>query len=120
MFKKKKDINNVASVDTIVGKGTSIEGKLVSEGVVRIDGTFEGELNVEGDLVIGEAAQVKAVVQARNLLVVGSINGNIVTTGQLEIASTGKIKGDVETARLIIEAGGLLQGNCKMSISDEV
>jgi cytoskeletal protein CcmA (bactofilin family) len=119
MFKKKNNVSNVTSVNTILGKGTSIEGRMVADGAVRIDGIFEGEVHVEGDLVVGEEGQVKAAVQARNLLVVGAINGNVTTNGQLEIAPTGKIIGDVETARLVVEAGGLLQGHCKMTVTEE-
>lgn len=119
MFRKKNSSSNMASVNAIIGKGTKIEGKLVSEGAVRIDGSFEGEVSIEGDLVVGEAGQVKAAVSARNLLVVGTIDGNVITSGQLEIASTGKIKGDVQTARLIVEAGGLLKGHCKMSSQED-
>jgi len=119
MFRKKNSNSNMASVDTILGKGTKMEGKLVSEGAVRIDGSFEGEVSIEGDLVVGEAGQVKAAVSARNVLVVGTINGDVITSGQLEIAPAGKIKGDVQTGRLIVEAGGLLQGHCKMSAPEE-
>jgi cytoskeletal protein CcmA (bactofilin family) len=119
MLKKKRNCSNVTSVGTILGKDTKIEGKLNAEGTVRIDGTFVGEVDIAGDLVIGEEGQVRATVQAHNLLVVGAINGNVVTTGQLEIAPTGKIIGDVETARLIVEAGGLLQGHCKMAVPEE-
>lgn len=111
---KKKDDNAAAAVDTIIGKGTSITGKLVAEGAVRVDGRFEGELNTAGDLVVGEGGQVVATVKARNLLVVGTIKGDVVTSGQLEIAPTGKVEGDVQTARLIVESGGLLMGHCQM------
>lgn len=119
MFKKKRNGSNASSVGTILGKETKIEGKLTAEESVRIDGSFVGEVDIAGDLVVGEAGQVRATVQVHNLLVVGAINGDVVTSGQLEIAPTGIIKGDIETARLIVEAGGLLQGHCKISVPEE-
>ncbi|HHX77212.1 MAG TPA: polymer-forming cytoskeletal protein [Firmicutes bacterium] len=109
----------MASVETILGKSTKIEGKLVSEGAVRIDGSLEGEVHIEGDLVVGEGGQVKATVSVHNLLVVGVINGDVTTSGKLEIAPTGKIEGDVQTVRLIVEAGGVIQGNCKMAVPED-
>ncbi|MBC7323901.1 MAG: polymer-forming cytoskeletal protein [Moorella sp. (in: Bacteria)] len=111
---KRKDDNVAAAVDTLIGKETSITGKLVAEGAVRVDGRFEGELSTAGDLVVGEGGLVVATVKARNLLVVGTIKGDVVTSGQLEIAPTGKVEGDVQTARLIVEPGGLLMGHCQM------
>jgi cytoskeletal protein CcmA (bactofilin family) len=110
MFGRKSSSDNMASVETVIGKSTKVEGKLVSAGAVRIDGSLDGEVNIEGDLVVGESGQLKAMVSARNLLVVGTINGDVVTSGKLEIAPTGKIEGDVQTARLIVEAGGCTPG----------
>lgn len=115
----KKDNTAAATVDTVIGKGTRIEGKLVAEGAVRIDGCFEGEVSTEGDLVVGENGQVTAAIKARNLLVVGTIKGDVVTSGQLEIAPTGRVQGDVQTSRLVVEPGGLLQGRCQMPLPDE-
>ncbi|QGP91914.1 Polymer-forming cytoskeletal [Neomoorella glycerini] len=116
MLGKKNDAV-AATVDTVIGKGAKITGKLVAEGAVRIDGNLEGEVSTEGDLVVGESGQVVATVRARNLLVVGAIKGDVVTTGQLEIAPTGKVEGDVQTVRLIVEPGGLLQGHCQMPLA---
>ncbi len=115
MLGKKSD-PGTGTVDTLIGKGTKITGKLEAGGTVRIDGFFEGEVSTEGDLVIGENGQVVAAIKARNLLVVGAIKGDVATTGQLEIAPTGRIEGDVQTARLVVEPGGLLQGHCQMSL----
>ncbi len=112
----RKNDNVAATVDTVIGKGAKITGKLVAEGAVRIDGDFEGEVSTEGDLVVGESGKVVATVRGRNLLVVGTIKGDVAATGQLEIASTGKVEGDVQTARLIVEPGGLLQGHCQMPL----
>lgn len=114
-----KNNKKAVDVETIISKGTRMAGKLVSEGGVRIDGSFEGEINIEGDLVVGETGQVTATIKARNLLVVGLINGDVVANGQVEIATTGKVEGDVQTPRLIVEPGGLIQGYCKMPLPAE-
>ncbi|BCV23197.1 bactofilin family protein [Moorella sp. Hama-1] len=115
----KRNNADPTTVDTVIGKEARITGKLVSGGAIRIDGTFEGEVVTEGDLVVGETGQVVASVRARNLLVVGGIKGDVIAGGQLEIAPTGRIDGDVQTGRLIVEPGGLLQGHCQMPLPED-
>ncbi|MGI9860653.1 polymer-forming cytoskeletal protein [Moorella naiadis] len=115
----KKNNAEPTMVDTVIGKGARVTGKLVSGGAIRIDGALEGEVVTEGDLVVGENGQVIASVRARNLLVVGGIKGDVVAGGQLEIAPTGRIDGDVQTGRLIVEPGGLLRGHCQMPLPED-
>lgn len=116
----KRSRNGTTSVGTIFGRESKFVGTLVAEGAVRIDGSFEGEVCVEGDLVVGETGHVKATIKCKNLLAVGIVHGNVTTYGQLEIAPTGRIEGDVNTARLVIEPGGLLHGHCKMPMSEDI
>ena len=56
-------------ITTILGRGSSFEGKLTFEGTVRIDGRFAGEIKTDGTLIIGESAQVEANIQAAIVVV---------------------------------------------------
>lgn len=115
MFNRKKELEiNTEKIETIIGANVVFEGRLSTEGSVRIEGQLQGELSAKGDVVIGETGRIKANVQARHILLGGEITGNVRTGGRLEIGSSGRLIGDVEVASLIIEEGGLLQGNCKM------
>ena len=65
-------------------------------------------------MVIGEKGQVKANLRARNVLVAGLVKGNISALGKVEVASTGKIYGDLQVASLVIDDGAVFQGSCQM------
>jgi len=105
-------------VETLVGKETVLNGTLQSRGSVRIDGTFQGEINSQGDLIIGEGALVKARVSCINVIIAGCLEGNVCTKGKLEIRSTGVLVGDAEAGILSVEEGAVLRGNCTMKIDE--
>jgi cytoskeletal protein CcmA (bactofilin family) len=118
LFGKHK--NAVAQkVETLVGKETALNGTLQSRGSVRIDGTFQGEINSQGDLIIGEGALVKACVNCSNIIVAGRLEGNVFTKGKLELRNTGVLVGDAEVGTLSVEEGAVMLGNCKMKTSED-
>lgn len=113
MGNKEKDGFNTRKVDTLIGKETSFKGNLEAPGgAVRIDGYFEGELHIGGDLIIGETGKVIGNLIAKNVVVAGEVNGSIESRGKLELAPTAKVVGDSKMVTLIIEDGAFLQGMC--------
>jgi len=114
MFSK-KEVVNVGKVDTIIGKDTNFQGTIKANSTLRIDGKVSGEVECQGDIVVGESGIVEASLKANNLLVAGAIKGNVNISGKLELASTGKLEGDIlSTSSLIIDDGALFQGSCQM------
>ena len=101
--------------ETVVGANTSIVGTLKSDGNIRIDGTVEGDIEILGNLIIGETGRVIATLKAQNVHVSGAVKGEITAVEQLEISPTGKVWGDIITAALHIEPGGLFRGQSAMS-----
>ncbi len=114
MFKK-KDIKNTGKVDTIVGKDVSLEGAVKGSGTIRIDGDIDGIIDIEGDLIIGETAGVRADVKAHNLLLAGHLRGKVEIQNKLELCSSGSLYGDVNTGTLVIQEGGYVQGEFIMT-----
>lgn len=106
---------NTDKVDTVIGKGTEIKGTLNGAGVLRIDGNVEGEINIDGDVVIGETGKVMADINARHITVAGETTGNISAEGKLEIISTGKVYGDIDVMHLVINDGAVFEGKCEMN-----
>lgn len=113
MFKKKEEVN-FDKVETLLGRETAFEGVIKSSGTVRIDGKFSGQIFTQGDLVIGEEGLAKATINARNVLIAGIVEGNITAEGKVEITPTGKVIGDMNVAKLIIDEGAVFKGNCLM------
>ncbi|HHV78686.1 MAG TPA: polymer-forming cytoskeletal protein [Firmicutes bacterium] len=101
------------AIETLIGKNVKIEGKLISEGSVRIDGQVEGHVQCQGDLIVGASARIAASVKAKSVSVSGEILGNV-TAGRVELASTARVVGDIDCSELAIETGALFTGKTQM------
>lgn len=99
---------------TVVGKDTIITGTLQGAGPVRIDGRVQGEVDVDGEVIIGEGAIIEAVVKGKNVQVAGHLTGNVVARGRLEILVTGLVVGDVDVQSLKVADGAVFRGSCIM------
>jgi len=110
----KPDITPIERVTSVLGAGIIWRGSLNGKGGVRIEGTFEGEINLNGLLVVGEKGRITCEdVQANTVIVAGAIKGNI-TAEKLEIRSTGHVWGDVKIVAFSTEEGAFLRGNITM------
>lgn len=96
---------------TIRGDHAKIEGKLQIADSIEIQCEVGGELEVGGKLVIGENGVVKADVRTVDAIIMGSYEGNMIATGNVEIASTGRVLGNLQTDSLVINKGGFFNGN---------
>jgi cytoskeletal protein CcmA (bactofilin family) len=114
MFKGKKKLINPNITDTLVGEGSQFEGRIKSEASLRIEGMVTGDVECTGDVTVGEHGVVKSNIIARNIIIAGSVHGNIMTKGILKITSTGKLYGNTTAASLMIDEGGIFQGTSKM------
>ena len=93
----------------------SFSGKLTFEGVVRIDGKFEGEIFTEDLLLVGPGAEVKATLNVGSVVINGSVEGDVVAKASVEIKAPGRLRGNIVTPTLVIEKGVTFDGTCKMS-----
>jgi cytoskeletal protein CcmA (bactofilin family) len=101
-------------ITTLLGRGASFEGKLTFEGTVRIDGRFKGEVFSEDILVIGDGAHVEATIDVGEVIIQGTVVGNISAKRSIEIHAPGKVKGDLHTPTLQIDKGVIFEGRSFM------
>ncbi len=101
-------------ITTLLGRGASFEGKLTFEGTVRIDGRFKGEVFSEDVLVIGDGAHVEATIDVGEVIIQGTVVGNISAKRSIEIHAPGKVKGDLHTPTLQIDKGVIFEGRSFM------
>lgn len=101
-------------ITTLLGRGATFEGKLTFEGTVRIDGRFKGEVFSEDTLVIGEGAIVEAQIDIGEVIIQGTVVGNIVAKRSIEIHAPGRVKGDLHTPQLQIDKGVVFEGRSFM------
>ena len=60
----------------MLGTGATLKGELRNQGNIRLDGIFEGTLEIEGNILIGETAKITADINARNISIAGAVRGN--------------------------------------------
>lgn len=98
----------------ILGDSTEYSGRLNFEGTVRIDGRFTGDIDSEGKLVLGKSAVFDGTIKVNELVVHGTLNGEVIVTGRTILHETAKVTANVATNRLIMEEGAELQGQLQM------
>ncbi|HTK60140.1 MAG TPA: polymer-forming cytoskeletal protein [Candidatus Baltobacteraceae bacterium] len=111
MFKNERETTTVAhETETVIAPSVRVEGDFVSEGNVRIEGEVKGSISTERDLIVGENAKITAGVQARNAVIAGELHGNLRVFDRLELASTARIYGDIQSKVLSVAPGAMMKG----------
>lgn len=100
--------------NTVIAKDVLFSGKLSGEGVVQIEGTVEGEVNLKGYVIVTPTGTVKGPVEADVIRVAGQVEGNLTSHDHVQLERTGTIHGDVTTVSFVIENGGRLNGRTTM------
>jgi cytoskeletal protein CcmA (bactofilin family) len=101
-------------ITTLLGRGAAFEGKLTFDGTVRIDGRFKGEVFSDDVLVIGEGAHVEAEIDIGEVIIQGTVVGNVKAKRSIEIHAPGRVKGDLTTPSLQIDKGVIFEGRSFM------
>jgi len=95
-----------------IGKSVKVVGQIYSKEDLYVDGTVEGTLEgSEHKLTIGPHGTIQASIKAREVLVLGTIQGNVEAYERLEIRKDAKLLGDIRTARIVIEDGAYFKGS---------
>lgn len=114
MFISKNKAASTYTMDTLIGKDSTVDGKIKCEASLRIEGRVNGDVDCDGDVTLGKEAIVHSTITARNVINSGTIHGAIRTSGTFTIASTGKMFGDIAVGSLSIASGGIFEGSSKM------
>ena len=95
---------------TVLAKDDVLSGKLVLKGSGHVLGDFSGQIECDGDLVVGPDAHVEAEIRGARITVSGLVRGNIVASNRLKITSTGRLEGDATVGALVVQEGGVHYG----------
>ena len=110
----KREEYNAAAPETIVGATVKIEGDLISEGDIRVDGLVSGKIKTSKNLYVGPTAKIEADVDAQNAILAGIVKGDVKIKESLLIQETGKVDGNIACGRLGIAEGAHFSGTCTM------
>jgi len=98
--------------NAVLGKSVIVKGQILSREDLTIDGEVEGTVEMqEHRLTIGPNGKVRASVKAREVIVLGTLHGNVETGDRIDIRKEAKLVGDIKTARIVIEDGAYFKGN---------
>jgi cytoskeletal protein CcmA (bactofilin family) len=95
-------------------QGTQIEGSVIAEKDIRIDGIMKGNLICKGKLIIGPTGQITGDVQCENAVIEGRFEGILMVSDVLHVKETARVEGDVATLKLIVQPGSVFNVKCKM------
>jgi len=108
-----------AEGSTIIGKSVTIRGELSGKEDLYMDGDIEGTITlVDASLTVGPNARVVADIHARDVIVLGSVKGNLQASGRVELRQSASVQGDILAARLSIEDNALLKGRVELQSMD--
>jgi cytoskeletal protein CcmA (bactofilin family) len=102
------------NLSTIVGKDSVFTGDMEVKGTLRIDGRIKGRIICDETVSIGATGDVEADVDAKMVIVAGTVVGNIRTSEKIEMQAKAKVLGDVSTKNIVIEQGAIFHGSCQM------
>lgn len=111
-----KEDNEALQTYNMLARGTTVKGDLQTNGNLRIDGEFTGNLTLGGKLVIGESGRVTGDIQCASAEIEGQVKvGKMTVAGLLMLKKTSHVEGSVQVQKLGIEQGAFFAGQCDMS-----
>jgi cytoskeletal protein CcmA (bactofilin family) len=102
-----------------IGRSLVIKGEISGSESLYIDGRIEGSINLNDNrITIGRNGVVAANITAREVVIMGKVNGNIQCSDRLDVRSEGSLTGDVCTPRISVEDGALIKGGVQVKTAE--
>lgn len=107
-----------AEGSTVIGRSVTIRGDLSGKEDLHMDGDIEGTITfVENAVTVGPNARVVADINARDVIVLGVVNGNLLASGRVELRQSASVQGNITASRLSIEDNAVLKGRVELKSS---
>lgn len=100
---------------SVIDRFSRFDGDFVAERDLRVEGNVKGSIDCHGTLFVAEGAIVAAKVTAENITVAGDLSGETRCRGKLHLLPTGRVRGRVSTAGLVITEGAIYEGELAMA-----
>lgn len=99
---------------TIIARDAKFKGELTLDQSARIFGQFEGRMVSQAEIHVAEGAMCKASVEARSVIIDGTVEGDVLARERLSLSGKAKVKGDITAAAIIVAEGAVYTGQCKV------
>ena len=120
MFGKNKAAEEASATLRVMnqfGQGTTINGDVITDGDVRIDGKVTGNITSRSKVVIGATALIDGNIVCQNAYIDGRVSGTIEVMELLILSKTAYVAGDIKMKKLVVEEGAQFNGKCSMGMS---
>lgn len=112
--------NDRNTLKTIIGESTKVKGDITGDCDVILQGKFNGKMNLDSLLFVNKTGNVKGKVKTENMIVEGTVEGEIVVQDKIEVRDSGRFNGDLFCKQIAIEEGAFFQGKINMNDGQEV
>ncbi len=109
-----------ALINSIIGDGTRFRGDLDLQGLLRIDGDFEGNIRTEGRVLVGKGGRARCLIVADTVVIGGVVKGDIKAGRKVVLLSTCIMIGNIRSPQIVVEEGVILHGHCTISDDTQV
>ncbi len=106
-------------LNTIIGKGSFVEGKINIQHSIRVDGKIKGDITSTGTLTVGPDGEIDGNSYVESAVIGGKIKGTLKANSKVILESSSIFVGDLKTQRLTIDEGAIFEGNCQMRENEE-
>ena len=113
--KEMEDFDKSGELNSIIGRGSAIEGNLKVQSSMRVDGRIKGQIQVTDSLVVGKDGDIDGEIRAKNIIVGGRVKGKIFASGKVVLEAKSSFYGELKTSKLVIDEGAIFEGVCSMT-----
>jgi cytoskeletal protein CcmA (bactofilin family) len=99
---------------SVIAPGMRVEGELVTDGVVKIEGTVAGTVRAEQQVLVAKGGLVEGDIHTREAILGGEVRGSILAQERVEVQASSVVQGDISTQRIVIHEGGEVNGHIRM------
>ena len=111
-----KESKNIERIETLIGEQCNIIGNLNGGGLIKVDGSIEGNIMWQDDVILSVFSIMNGNLTCKSSTISGKITGNIICEETLTIENSGKVIGDITVKKLVVKEGGILDGKCTMLV----
>ena len=115
----KEIVEDENKIDTVMADDIEFRGKIIFKTSLKIKGLFEGKIETDGNLIIGQEATVNADIKTGVASINGVVSGSIKASKYIELYNKSKTNCDLITPNIFIEKGSLFNGTCIMHNENE-
>jgi cytoskeletal protein CcmA (bactofilin family) len=100
---------------SLISSNTTVEGKITTEGSIRIDGKLVGDLLAKSNAAVGLSGAVEGSITAVNISLSGKMRGTVTASEKLILEAKSEVKGDIRASKLVVDEGATFDGRCMMT-----